>query len=431
MQASPSPQPLPYEGYTAMRGVARQGCSGCVRQARGCLVVVVVLAVLGTLGVWALAAFSHVPLVVFFSPLPYFTQYHFVVHHGQTEVYVVAWSPDGKRIASGSSEQDTVQVWDTATGRTQFSYKAPHGKLMPLAWSPDGTRLALADLAHPLVVLDGATGKTIFAVTGTGGNLSISWSPDGKQVAAVSPPATVQVWDASSGQVVATMPGATAEEVSWSPNGKYLAASSSNGVQVWDVTSGQTLLSNTQKSVLDVTSKLAWSPDGTHIAAQVLGEDQTSEDVWDVVSGRSVLAVPQRAGSELAAAWSPDGKRLAVGDGYGRSIGIWDLATGRKLLTYGGHEVPSGSDPEMKGSIVAIAWSRDGRRIVSLGNEDTIQIWDPASADPYFVYNTLTGDDLIAGHGRWATNGARAVAWSPDGTRVAVGGDNFAEVWTP
>jgi hypothetical protein len=214
MQPEPVPQSsLPSGQPSVARDLARQGCVGCLRQLRGCLILVVVLTVLGTAGVWALSAFSHVPFVVFFSPLPYFTQYQFVVHQGQTEVYAVAWSPDGKRIASGLSEKDTVQVWDAATGRTQFSYKAPHGKLMPFAWSPDGTRLALADLAHPLVVLEAATGKRVFAVTGTGGNLSIAWSPDGRQIAAVSPPSAVQIWDASSGQVVASLQGTGADEV--------------------------------------------------------------------------------------------------------------------------------------------------------------------------------------------------------------------------
>lgn len=436
MQPQPLPQPLlPYGQPGVARNFARQGCMGCLQQLRGCLILVVALAVLGAASVWTLSAFSHVPVVVFFNPLPYFTQYQFVVHPGQTEVYAVAWSPDGKRIASGSSEEDTLQVWDAATGRTLFSYKAPHGKLMPFAWSPDGRRLALADLAHPLVVLDAATGKTLFAVTGTGGNLSIAWSPDGRQIAAVSPPSAVQVWDTSSGRVVASLQGTGADEVAWSPNGRDLAATDSGNVHVWDVASGQTLLTNTRKSLLDGSSKLAWSPDSRLIAAQVYGPDQVREQAWDVASGRSIFtyAVRQNSESEFVAAWSPDSRLLAISGGNNRSIGVWDIATGKKLVTYGGHEIAGSpvAGAQVRAGIAAIAWSPNGKRIVSLGIEDTVQIWDPATAMPLFIYDTRTGNDVLAVHGRWATDGARAVAWSPDGTRVAVGGDKFAEVWRP
>jgi WD40 repeat protein len=228
--------PLPSSQPAVTRGMARQGCTGCFRQMRGRVILVAALLVLVTCALWALSPVFHAPLLVFVNPVPYFRQYTFVVHRGQTHISALAWSPDGKRIASASSEQNTIQVGNAASGRTLFSYQAPRGKLSPLAWSPDGTRLALADLAHSLVVLEGTSGKTDFAVAGTGGELSVAWSPDGRQIAAVTQAFDVRVWDAASGQAQATLHDGTAQAVARSPNGKELASASQDGnVRVWEL----------------------------------------------------------------------------------------------------------------------------------------------------------------------------------------------------
>jgi WD40 repeat protein len=414
-QPSAFPQPpYPLGQPAPARVLARRGCVGCLRQLGGCMVVLVTLVVLATGVLWVLSLVLHAPLLTFVNPIPYFRQYTFVVHHGQTLVYDVAWSPDGKWIAS-AGDQGTVEVWNAASGRTRFSYRAPRDTPIRLAWSPNGARLALADTTQRLVVLDTANGQTIFAVMGTGGQNSVAWSPDSQRVAAVNQRFDVQVWDAASGQVLATLPDGTADEVAWSPDGRELASASQDGrVRVWEVASGQLLLTTAPKTMLAYASELRWSPDSQRVAAAVTTADQQHEEVWDVATGRTVFsyAVSKDRSAPLVAAWSPDSRRLAIGGEMGDSIGIWNVATGRQLLTYGGHAIARvftgrGTHPDLRAGVQALAWSPDGARIVSLGIEESIQIWDVARASPRYVYDTSTDASLSPFNGGYATDGAR------------------------
>src|SRR5579884_2572818 len=157
-----------------------------------------------------------------------------LAYHGHTlSVQGVAWSPDGKSIASASGD-GTVQVWDAATGKLLYTHSSPSQfGFNAVAWSPDGTRLAAACADNTVQVWDAFTGAHPLTYRGHNAPvLSVAWSPDGRQIA-------------SAGSTLLTYSGhsAAVNAVAWSPDGKEIASGSSDStVQVWDAASGKTLL---------------------------------------------------------------------------------------------------------------------------------------------------------------------------------------------
>jgi WD domain, G-beta repeat len=285
-------------------------------------------------------------------------------------VWNVAWSPDGKRLATASYDK-TAKVWDAATGKEVFSLGHTSG-VFSVAWSPDGKRLATASEDFTAKVWDAATGKEVFSLRGHTSNvMCVAWSPDGKRIASGSVDKTAKVWDAATGKEVLSLAGyiGSVSSVAWSPDGKRLAAGRSDWpqyvVKVWDAESGKEVLSlagHTQE-----VKCVAWSPDGKRIAS---GSVDKTAKVWDAATGKEVLSIAGHTSWVMSVAWSPDGKRLATAS-YDKTAKVWDAETGKEVFTLrGGHT----SD------VFSVAWSPDGKRIATASLDKTAKVWPLAEA---------------------------------------------------
>jgi serine/threonine protein kinase/WD40 repeat protein len=288
------------------------------------------------------------------------------------DVTAVAWSPDGKRLAS-ASEDHTVQVWDTLTGNHRLIYRG-----------------------HTAAVL------------------ALSWSPDGQYLASASRDATVQVWEAATGQQRFVYRGhrAAVQAVAWSPAGQSIASAGWAGdatVQVWKV-ADQGKTAQTYAFHLFWQYALSWAPNGAFFVSGGMGNvavifNGAAEPVGKLDTG-------QHLSSLLAAAWSPDGTRIADG-GTSRQVLVWTVRTGQPNFRFTGHT----------SFIKGVTWAPDGKHIASCSDDSTVQVWVPSSSG-----SSSTPLYRFPGH----TQAVNTVAWSPNGQLLASGSDdNTVQVWQP
>ncbi|HVO81615.1 MAG TPA: WD40 repeat domain-containing protein, partial [Terriglobales bacterium] len=162
---------------------------------------------------------------------------HLTLRGHSGSVLGVAYSPDGKRLAT-CSQDGKVKVWDAGSGQELLTLRGHLGSVLGVAFSPDGTRLATASEDGTVKVWDAGSGQELLTLRGhLGSVLGVAYSPDGTRLATASQDGTVKVWDAGSGKTLLTLRGHSGSVlgVAYSPDGKRLATCSQDGkVKVWD-----------------------------------------------------------------------------------------------------------------------------------------------------------------------------------------------------
>lgn len=283
----------------------------------------------------------------------------------------VAFSPDGKTLATGSYE--VLKLWNLADNKEAAAWKTK-GFVKSVAFSPDGKLIA------------------------TGSYQSVS------------------LWDVASGQP-RLLPGHRAYVtcVAFSPDGKHVAtASEDETAKVWNVADGKELL--TLKGHAYPVNSIAFSPDGKLLATAAGDETRVTRPgevkLWNAETADLVHTFPETGRMATAVAFSPDGKLLAGGS-LDETVKLWNVETRKEVLDFDGHSRPVTSIAFAPGGKLVATGS--GGRFVG-GNE--IKLWNPAN-----------GQELVAA--LEADAPVTSVAISRDGKQLAVGSrDKTATVWT-
>ncbi len=243
-----------------------------------------------------------------------------------------------------------------------------------VAYSPDGTRLAVgSDIG--IWLYDAATGAEVALLEGhTSGVNSVSFSPDGQTLASGGGSiwdgdSTVRLWDVATGQQKAILEGHrdAVRSVSFSPDGWTLASASEDGtVRLWDVATRQ------QKAVLeDHTSavfSVSFSPDGLTLASA--SEDGTVR-LWDVATRQQKAVLEDHTSAVFSVSFSPDGLTLASAS-LDSTVRLWDVATGQQQAVLEGHT----------DRVYSVSFSPDGLTLASASDDDTVRLWDVATYIP-------------------------------------------------
>jgi len=315
----------------------------------------------------------------------------------------VSFSPDGRTLASGSSYDGTVKLWDMVSSQERATLKGHTISVLSVTFSPDGRTLASGSNDRTVKLWDVASGVEKATLKHAYPVRSVSFSPDGRTLASGSDDRTVKLWDVASGQEKAILKVLTfVRSVSFSPDGRTLASGNENKtVKLWDVASGQEKV--TLKGHADSVWSVSFSPDGRTLASS---SDDRTVKLWDVASGQEKVTLKGHAYRVWSVSFSPDGRTLASSSSDS-TVKLWDVASGAEKATLRGHA----------NSVSSVSFSPDGRTLASGSDDKTVKLWDVASGQEKVK---LIGQAYPV----WS------VSFSPDGRTLASGSsDNTVKLW--
>jgi WD40 repeat protein/tetratricopeptide (TPR) repeat protein/predicted Ser/Thr protein kinase len=314
----------------------------------------------------------------------------------QKEVTRVAFSPDSKTALTAVAASRTAHLWETATGNAIGEPLQHQHVVVAMSFSPDGKTVLTGSYDKTARLWETATGKSIGpALQHEDSVSSVAFSPDGKTLLTGSHDKTARLWEAATGKPIGSplQHRSLIRAVAFGPEGKCVLTGSS------DTTVHMWEL--TKGKLVEPPLVIAMPP-SSGVKKNLLTEPFAR--FWETASGRPIGPPLQHQDGITSVAFSPDGKTVLTGSND-KTARQWELATGK----------PIGQPLQHQGTVTSVAFSPDGKTVLTGSNDKTARIWDAATGKP--IGSPLEHQD-----------GVTSVAFSPDGTTVRTA-DKMWRLW--
>lgn len=366
--------------------------------------------------------------------------------HGSS-INSVAFSPNGKFVASGSKD-NTVKLWDVESGKPIWTFQGHKDEVWSINFSPDGNYIASGSADKTIKIWKIKEKKEIATFYGhNSGVSSIAYSTDGKYIVSGSGNGVIILWEAKNGKQSWRVTGHTdsVTSVSFSHDGRFIVSGSvDKSIKLWDSNSGRLL--KTFLGHKNYITSVGFTIDDRFI---VSGSYDKTVKLWDFFSGKDIWTFEGHTDVVTSISVAKDGRHLLSGS-RDKTLKLWDLTTGKYKSTFTGHFF----------WINSVCFSPDGKYAISGSADNTLRLWsvingkeirtfkgysgwvETVSCSPDnkyiassgFLDNTIKLFDINKGelflrtkeHG----NTVFSIAFSPDGKYIASGGgDSKIKLW--